>query len=234
MDWNWKTTTSGREDNQHRHGVALIIQKEKGNTLLEWKPITERFLYARFKSRFIKLSVVTCYAPTEEAKKEEKDNFYDSLQSILEDIPKHDVLVVLGDFNARVGNDNTNRERIMGKHGTGTMTDNGSRLCDICVENDLVIGGTFFQHKTIHKLTWRSPDGRTESQIDHILVNGKWRRSLQDVKTRRLADVGSDHNLLIGKLALKLRKAKTGEKKKERFDTTKLQNQKPSNSSQLL
>ena len=132
--------------------------------------------------------------------------------------------MVLGDFNARVGSDNTNRERIMGKHGTGIMTDNGSRLCDICGENDLVIGGTLFQHKTIHKLTWRSPDGRTESQIDHILVTGKWRRSLQDVKTRRLADVGSDHNLLIGKLALKLRKAKTGEKKKERFDTTKLQN----------
>ena len=86
-----------------------------------------------------------------------------------------------------------------------------------------MIGGTLFQHKTIHKLTWRSPDGRTESHIDHILVNGKWRRFLQDVK-RRLADVGSDHNLLIGKLALKLRKAKTGEKKKEHFDTTKLQN----------
>ena len=83
----------------------------------------------------------------------------------------------------------------MGKHGTGTMTDNGSRFCDICGKNDPVIGGTLFQHKTIHKLTWISPDGRTESQIDHILVNGKWRRSLQDVKTRRLADVGSDHNL---------------------------------------
>ena len=91
-----------------------------------------------------------------------------------------------------------------------------------------------FQYKTIHKLTWRSPDGRTESQIDHILVNGKWRHSLQDVKTRRLADVGSDHNLLIGKLALKLRKAKTGEKKKERFDTTKLQNPETNYSSQLV
>ena len=57
-------------------------------------------------------------------------------------------------------------------------------------------------------------DGRTESQIDHILINGKWRRSLQDVKTRRLADAGSDQNLLIGKLALKLRKAKTGEEER--------------------
>ena len=77
-------------------------------------------------------SVVTCYAPTEEAEKEKKDNFYDSLQSTLEDVPKHDVLVVLGDFNARVGSDNTDRERIMGKHGTSTMTDNGTRLCYIC------------------------------------------------------------------------------------------------------
>ena len=41
----------------------------------------------------------------------------------------------------------------MGKRGTSMMTDNGSRLCDICGENDLVIGGTLFQHKTIHKLT---------------------------------------------------------------------------------
>ena len=131
-------------DNQHRQGVALIIQKKKGNTLLEWKPINERPLYARFKSRFIKLSVVTCYAPTEEAEQEEKDNFYDSLQSTLEDVPKHDVLVVLGDFNAGVGSDNIDRERIMGKHGINTMTDNGSRLCDICGENDLVIGGTLF------------------------------------------------------------------------------------------
>ena len=77
---------------------------------------------------------------------------------------------------------------------------------------------------SIHKLTWRSPDGRTEIQTDPILVNGQWRRSLQDVKARRLADVGNDHNLLMGKLALKLRNAKTGEKKKQRFDTAKLQN----------
>ena len=63
---------SDREDNQHRQGVALITQKEKGNTLLVWKPITERLLYARFNSRFIQLSVVTCYAPTEEAEKKRK------------------------------------------------------------------------------------------------------------------------------------------------------------------
>ena len=75
-----------------------------------------------------------------------------------------------------------------------------------------MIGGTLFQHKTIHKPTWRSPEGMHESQIDHILINEKWR------------DTRSDHCPLIGKLTLKLRKAKTGENKKQCFDTAKLQN----------
>ena len=67
---------SGRIDNQHRQEVALLIQKDKSNILLERKPITERLLYARSNSIFNKLSMVTCYAPTEEAEKGEKNNFY--------------------------------------------------------------------------------------------------------------------------------------------------------------
>ena len=102
-----------------------------------------------------------------------KDDFYESLQSAVKAVPKHDVLLVIGDLNARVGNNNTGRERVMGRHGTGTMNNNGERMCDLCEFNDLVIGGIIFQHKLIHKLTWKSPGGNTESQINHILINGK-------------------------------------------------------------
>jgi len=52
------------------------------------------------------------------------------------------------------------------------------------------VGGTFFQHKNIHKLTWRSPDGTTESQVEHIIINSRWRRSLNDVRVRRAAYTG--------------------------------------------
>ena len=88
-------------------------------------------------------------------------------------------------------------------------------------ENDLVIDGTLFMHRDIHKLTWTSPDGRTQSQIDHIIINGKWRHSLLDVQ----ADVGSDHNLMVAKLKLKLRKVRLGVEKKPRFGVDKLKNQ---------
>ena len=101
-------------------------------------------------------------------------------------------------------------QRVMGKHGVGDLTNNGERVINLCEENKLIIAGTIFMHRNIHKLTWTSPDGQTQSQIDHIIINSKWRGSLQDVQVMRNADVESDHNLLVAKMALKLRNAKIG------------------------
>ena len=215
---------SGRQDNAHREGVALLIHKNCQNTILQWEPVNERLLYVRFNSKYTKISVIVGYAPIEDAEDDDKDNFYSSVQSVLDRIPKHDMVLLIGDFNARVGSDNQFRERTMGKHGLGRMTDNGERLVNLCEENDLVIGGTLFTHKDIHKLTWTSPDGRTQSQIDHIIINGKWRHSLLDVRVMRHADVGSDHNLVTAKIRIKLRKARIGDKRKQKLDIEKLKN----------
>ena len=71
------------------------------------------------------------------------------------------------------------------------MNENGERLTNFCFINNIIIGGTLFPHKQIHKLTWESPNGRDINQIDHIMINKKSRGSLQDVRFRRGADVGS-------------------------------------------
>jgi len=62
------------------------------------------------------------------------------------------MIVVMGDLNAKVGNNTANREEVMGNHGVGVMNDNGERLCDFCSTNGLVLTGTFFLHKEIYKL----------------------------------------------------------------------------------
>ena len=129
--------------------------------------------------------MIACYAPTEDAEEEIKDEFYDQLEEEIRTTPRHDVLMVVGDLNARVGEENTGRERVMGTEGFGCINNNGERLSDLYVENNLVIGGTLFNHRNIHKTTWRSPDNNTVSQIDHVIVNQKWRRSLQEVRARR-------------------------------------------------
>ena len=120
--------------------------------------------------------------------------------------PQHDVLLVIGDQNAKVGSNNSQHERSMGKEGCGTMNENGERLANLCSSNGLVIGGTLFKHKDIHKITWYSPNNRDKNQIDHVIINGKWRRSLLDTRSYRGADVNSDHCLVVARLKLKLKK----------------------------
>ena len=145
---------SGRKDNDHRQGVAIMMSKAAKRSMIEWTPINERLMVARFKSRYTKLSVIQCYAPTNDAEEETKDTFYQQLQKAIDNVRSHDVLLVIGDLNAKVGCSNEGREKIMGEKGCGDMNENGERLADICGLNDLVIGGTIFEHKEIHKLTW--------------------------------------------------------------------------------
>ena len=98
-------------------------------------------------------------ALTNDAMDEEKDEFYNQLQDTVSSCNRNDMIVVMRDLNANVDNNNTNREEVMGKFGVGVMNENGERLCD-CSANGFIITGTIFPHKDIHKLTWRSPDGR--------------------------------------------------------------------------
>lgn len=72
--------------------------------------------------------------------------------------------------------------------------------------NGLNIENTFFKHKQIHKMTWISPDGVTQNELDYICTSTMWCSSLLGVHSRRGADVGLDHHLVVGKIRLKLRK----------------------------
>ncbi len=125
------------------------------------------------------------------------------------------MIVVMGDMNAKVGYNNTNREEVMGKFGIGVMNDNGERLCDFGSANGLVITGTIFPHKEIHKLTWRSPDGRTGNRIDHVLVNGRMKTSILDTRVMR--------GVVRTRIRLKLARIKGKKIARERFDVCKLQ-----------
>ncbi|XP_063420320.1 craniofacial development protein 2-like [Mytilus trossulus] len=172
---------SGRTNDKHYEGVALVLSKEAKRALLEWQPVDERRIMARFYSKYSKLSVIQCYAPTNEASVENKNKFYDKLQSLVSKVPAHDLCLIIGDLNAKIGVNNSCKERIMVRHGCGECNENGGLLVDLCGLNDLVIGCSLFPHKDIHKLTWNSPNGRDQNQIDHIIVNGRWRKSLMDV-----------------------------------------------------
>ena len=88
-----------------------------------------------------------------------------------------------------------------------TYNEAGQRLTEFCQENTLVIANTVFQQHKKRLYTWTSPDGQYLNQIDYILCSQRWRSSIQSAKTRPGADCDSDHELLIAKFRLKLKKA---------------------------
>ena len=77
---------------------------------------------------------------------------------------------------------------------------------EFCQENALVIANTLFQRHKRRLYTWTSQDGQHQNQIDYILCSQRWRSSLQSAKIRQEADCGLDHELLIAKFRLKLKK----------------------------
>jgi endonuclease/exonuclease/phosphatase family metal-dependent hydrolase len=215
---------SGEQD--HEKGVAIIISKQGMKSLMEWTPVNKRIITARFYSRFKKVTIIQVYAPHNERDDEEKNQFYQELQEVIDGCNKNDIIIAMGDLNARVGNDNSGYERTMGTHGYGTQNDNGERLCEFSQQNGLVIAGTLFPHKDIHKITWISPDGNTRSQLDHLMISGRWRSSLMDSRVQRGADSGSDHYLVRTRIKLRLSTHKNKKKTSPKFDVSQLKDEK--------
>ncbi|ELR55677.1 hypothetical protein M91_10328, partial [Bos mutus] len=138
------------------------------------------------------------------AEEAEVERFYEHLQDLLELTPKKDVLFIIGDWNAKVGSQET--PGVMGKFGLGIQNEAGQRLIEFCQENALVIANTLFQQHKRRLYTWSSPDGQHQNHIDYILCSQRWRSSIQSAKTRPGADYGSNDELLIAKFRLKLKK----------------------------
>ena len=102
--------------------------------------------------------------------KKQVEWFYEDLQDLLELTPKKDVLFIIGDWNSKVGSQET--PGVTGIFGLGIRNEAGQRLIEFCQENALVIT----QHKR-RLYTWTSPDGQHQNQIDYILCSQRWRSS---------------------------------------------------------
>ena len=129
---------SGHTEQQahHTEGVALMLSKDAQKSLLGWEPVNSRLITAKFKTsnRRIALNIIQCYAPTNEAEEERKEEFYDRLEEIIRKQSARDVTILMGDLNAKVGSENDGYQQVMGKHGLGKMNENGERFASCCVD----------------------------------------------------------------------------------------------------
>ena len=125
--------------------------------------------FCRFQGKPFNIMVILVYAPTRNAEEAKVQRLYEDLEDLLEFKPKTDVLFITGDWNAKVGSQETPGE--IGKFGLGVQNEEGQRLIEFCQENALVIANTLFQQHKRRLYTWTSPDGQHRNQIDYILCS---------------------------------------------------------------
>ena len=178
-----------------RNGLAIIVNKRLRNAVLGCNLKNYRIISVHFQGKPLNITVIQVYALTKNAEAAEFEPFHEDLQDLLELTPKKDVLFIVGDWNAKVGSQET--PRVTGKFDLGVQNEAGQRLTEFFEENALVIANTLFQQHNSRFDTWTSPDGQYLNQIDYILCTQQWRSSTQSAKTRPGADCGSDDEILI-------------------------------------
>ena len=127
------------------------------------------------------MTLINIYAPTEDKEDKIKDQFYEELQRTRNRLPKHDVIIIMGDMNAKLG-----------------------KVANYAISNGMFLISTNFQHKKIHIGTWTAPDHQTINQSDHVMVSKEKMRLIHDVRSKRGYNCDSDHFLLQIKIKQKL------------------------------
>ena len=155
------------QESLRRNGVAIMVNSRVQNAVLGCNLKNDRMISVRFQGKPFNITVIQVYAPISNV--EEAECFCEDLQNLLELTPKKDVLFSIGDWNAKVGNQEI--PGVTGKFCLGVWNEAGQRLMEFCQENALVIANTLFQQHKRKLYTWTSPDGQHQNQIHYILCS---------------------------------------------------------------
>ncbi|KAG6439227.1 hypothetical protein O3G_MSEX000595 [Manduca sexta] len=194
-------------ENESRSGVAFVLPPHVDKHVLGYNAVSDRIITLKLNTKPCILNLIQVYAPTEESKEEVSDSFYGFLLDALKAIPNREVTMILGDWNAKIGNTSSDEHlrSVVGKFGLGMRSTRGEKLLDMCIDKKLSIMNTYFQHHPRRTYTWKSPGDRYRNQIDYIIIDARWRSSVSNVKTFPGADFHSDHNLLVAWFGLRFK-----------------------------
>ena len=149
------------QESLRRNGVAIVVNKRVQHAVLGCNLKNDRMISVLFQGKPFNILVIQAYAPTSNPEEAQVEWLYEDLQDLSELTPKKDVLFIIGDWNAKVGNQET--PGVTGKFGLGVRNEAGQRLIEFCHENALVIANNLFQQHKRRLYTWTSPDGQHQN-----------------------------------------------------------------------
>lgn len=180
------------------YGVGFIVKKNLKNEILEFRGISDRIAILNMKIPGHKepTSIIQIYAPTNVAKEEIKNEFYNKLNEVMPSLYKS--IIIMGDFNGQLGKRRLNEDKVLGRYTSGKRNDNGQRLIHFALENNLNIMNSYYNKKINRKWTWVSPNGMIRNEIDYIVTNRP--RLFSNIEVVNKFNYNTDHRLLRGHL----------------------------------
>ncbi len=153
---------------QHERGVGILVDNETSKSVKVFWAVSDRVLLVKLHGKPFNISFIQSYAPTADHDEDAVSNFYEEIDKAYKQCNSHDIIYVMRDFNAKVGNERTGNT--VGPFGLGSKNDRGNNLIAWCQSHDLVITNTWFKNHPRRLRTWRSPGDRVRNQIDYIMV----------------------------------------------------------------
>ena len=157
-------------------------------------------------------TLISAYAPTMTNPEEVKDQFYAQLDALIAAVPKSEKLIILGDFNVRVGTDHHTWSGVIGQQGTGKCSSNG--LLQTCTAHELVITNTLFRLLTRNKTTWMHHRSKHWHLIDYVITRKRDAGDVRVTKSMCGTECWTDHRLLVSKLTLRIQPQRRPQGKK--------------------
>ena len=189
------------------YGVTVYLDNETEKMCLGYKPVNEWIISIRLNDKQRNITIVQVCAPMSQADEEDIEKVYAKLQSMIDVINYRDILIILGDFNAKLGKGYTTT-KLIGPYGLGERNERGNRLEKLVIENNQAVTNTLFQQPKRSLYIWTTPNDEHRNQIDFILIKQKVRVSVKNAKTLPAVDCGTDHEMLSIMLKLKMVKMK--------------------------
>ena len=221
---NYVIIQSSRKDNIRRQGVAIILKKELSESIIDYEIISERIMHVTLDMEDGPWTFFQIYAPDTSYSDVDIEMFYENLQDKLNAIPKKHKKMILGDFNAKIGTEAyKNWEEVCGKFSIGDINESGEKLLQFCALNKLCVTNTLYKHKHQRLVTWRSPDNRTQNQIDFIIIQQSCKSIVKNCRVYNSADIDSDHSLLISTCVFMVKKIKRSKPTSKKFNVEKLE-----------
>ncbi|PIK60661.1 putative amphiphysin [Apostichopus japonicus] len=196
------------EPDKRINGVGFLVNKKGKNSVMGYCPTSSRPINIRLRATPFNITLIQAYAPTTDYDDDRVEEFYNQLQDIIDGVDRKDVLIIQGDWIAKVGIDVwRDWKKFCGPSCNAHTNERGLRLLEFTSYNDMVLANTIGKHKASQRYTWHAPNGKHHNQIDYILVQNRFRSGTRTAATRTFpgADVGSDHDLVIMNFKVKLK-----------------------------